>query len=87
MDECQQAFEELKEYLATPPLLSPSKPGEELYLYLVISPTAVSSALLQEENGQQLPVYYTNRALRRDEERYPPMEKLAFALVIAARKL
>ncbi len=32
-NECQQAFEELKEYLATPPLLSPFKPGEELYLY------------------------------------------------------
>ena len=87
MDECQQAFEELKEYLATPPLLSLSKPSEELYLYLVVSPTTVSSALLQEENGQQLPVYYTNRALRRAEERYPPMEKLAFALVITARKL
>uniref|UniRef100_A0A2N9J642 Uncharacterized protein n=1 Tax=Fagus sylvatica TaxID=28930 RepID=A0A2N9J642_FAGSY len=32
--ECQQAFEELKMYLMTPPLLSPSKQGEELYLYL-----------------------------------------------------
>jgi hypothetical protein len=49
MDECQQAFEELKKYLATPPLLSPSKLGEKLYLYLAVSPTAVSSALLREE--------------------------------------
>ena len=32
-------------------------------------------------------MYYTNRALRGVEERYPPMEKLAFALVTAARKL
>ena len=32
-------------------------------------------------------VYYTSRALRGAEERYPPMEKLAFALVMAARKL
>jgi hypothetical protein len=86
-DECQQAFEELKKYLATPLLLSPSKPGEELYLYLAVSPTAVSSTFLQEEEGQQLPVYYTSRALRGAEERYPPMEKLAFALVTAARKL
>jgi hypothetical protein len=59
-DEFQQVFEELKVYLATPPLLSPSKQGEELYLYLAISPTVVSSALLREENGQQLPVYYTS---------------------------
>ena len=28
MDECQQAFEELKAYLSAPPLLSPSQPGE-----------------------------------------------------------
>ena len=28
MDECQQAFEELKRYLTEPPLLSPSKQGE-----------------------------------------------------------
>uniref|UniRef100_A0A2N9EZK9 Reverse transcriptase domain-containing protein n=1 Tax=Fagus sylvatica TaxID=28930 RepID=A0A2N9EZK9_FAGSY len=86
-DECQRAFEELKRYLTEPPLLSPSKQGEELYLYLAVSPTAVSSALIQEEEKRQLPVYYTSRALRGAEERYPPMEKLAFALVTAARKL
>uniref|UniRef100_A0A2N9E4H4 Uncharacterized protein n=1 Tax=Fagus sylvatica TaxID=28930 RepID=A0A2N9E4H4_FAGSY len=86
-DECQQAFEELKKYLTEPPLLSPSKQGEELYLYLAVSPTAVSSALIREEERRQLPVYYTSRALRGAEERYPPMEKLAFALVTAARKL
>ena len=33
MDECQQAFEDLKTYLTSPSLLSPFKPGEELYLY------------------------------------------------------
>uniref|UniRef100_A0A2N9GFI7 Uncharacterized protein n=1 Tax=Fagus sylvatica TaxID=28930 RepID=A0A2N9GFI7_FAGSY len=79
-DECQQAFEELKRYLTEPPLLSPSKQGEELYLYLAVSPTAVSSALIREEERRQLPVYYTSRALRGAEERYPPMEKLAFTL-------
>ena len=40
--ECQRAFEELKAYLSALPLLSPSQPGEELFLYLAISPTAVS---------------------------------------------
>ena len=86
-DEYQQAFKELKKYLMTPPLLSPSKQGEELYLYIAVSPTAISSALLREEDGQQLPVYYTSRALRGAEEKYPPMGKLAFILVRASRKL
>ena len=36
-NECQQAFENLKVYLSSPPLLSPSRPGEELFLYLAIS--------------------------------------------------
>ena len=49
-NECQKAFEELKVYLASPPLLSPSKPGEELSLYLVVSPTTVNSALIREED-------------------------------------
>ena len=35
----------------------------------------------------QKPVYNASRALRGVEERYPPMEKLAFALVTVARKL
>ena len=85
--ECQQAFKELKAYLSSSPLLSPSQPGEELFLYLVVSLAVVSAALVKEEESMQKPVYYANRALRGAEERYSPMEKLAFALVTAARKL
>ena len=58
-DECQQAFEELKAYLSAPPLLSPSQPGEELFLYLAVSPVTVSTTLIREE-----PVYYASQALR-----------------------
>ena len=36
-DECQKAFEDLKKHLSSPPLLSPSKPGEKLYLYIAVS--------------------------------------------------
>ena len=47
---CQQAFEHLKAYLSSPPLLSPSKPREELFLYLVISLAAVNATLVREED-------------------------------------
>ena len=77
----------MKKYLSSPSLLSPSRPGEELYLYIVVSQAAVSAALVREEGGSQWPVYFTSRAFRGAEERYPRMEKLAFALVTAARKL
>ena len=85
--EYQQAFKDLKAYLSYPPLLSPSKPGEELFLYLVVSLVAVSTALVREEERIQKPIYYTSWALQGAEERYPPIEKLAFALVTLACKL
>ena len=47
--ECQQAFEDLKAYLSSPLLLSPSKPGEELFLYLAVSLVAISATLVREE--------------------------------------
>ena len=76
-DECQKAFQDLKTYLITTPLLSLFIPGEELYLYLAISSYAVSSALIREEGKIQKPVYYTSQALRGMEGQYPMMKKLA----------
>ena len=58
--ECQQVFEDLKTYLSSLPLLSLSKPGEALFLYLAVSSTTVSAALVREENGVQKPVYFTS---------------------------
>ena len=58
--EYQQVFEDLKAYLSSPPLLSPSKPGDELFLYLVVSPAVVSAALVKEEERLQKPMYYTS---------------------------
>ena len=86
-DECQKAFEDLKKYLSSPPLLSPSRPGEELYLYIAVLQAAINAALVREEEESQRPLYFISRAFQGAEERYPRMEKLAFALVTAARKL
>ena len=77
----------MKKYLSSPPLLSPSMPREELYLYIAVSQAAVWAALVRDEGGSQRPVYFISRAFRGAEERYPRMEKLAFALVTIARKL
>ena len=86
-DECQKALLDLKTYLTTTPLLSPSVLGEELYLYLVVSSHALSSTLIIEEVRVQKPIYYTSRAIRGAKGQYLMMEKLAFALVTASRKL
>ena len=61
-EECEIAFQELKHYLSNPPLLSPSKEGEDLFLYLAVSITTVSAVLIREENRVQLLVYYVSQA-------------------------
>ena len=86
-DECEATFQELKCYLSSPPLLSPSKEGENLYLYLAMSASAVSAALIREKGKKQLPVYYVSQAFQGAESRYPRIEKIAFALIVASRKL
>jgi hypothetical protein len=45
-EECEEAFDQLKKYLVTPPLLSQIVLGEALYLYLSVSSTAVSATLV-----------------------------------------
>ena len=54
--ECQQAFEDLKTYLSSPPLLSPSQLEEELFLYLAVSLAVVRVTLVREEDRVQKPV-------------------------------
>ena len=64
-----------------PPLLSPSVMGDKLYLYLAVSNTAVSSALIREEGNIQKPIYYTSQAFQGEEASFPRMAKIAFALL------
>ena len=47
----------------------------------------MSSALVREEDGIQWPIYYTNKSLLDAETKYLEIEKLALALMAAARKL
>ncbi|XP_050386257.1 uncharacterized protein LOC126802648 [Argentina anserina] len=85
--DCQEAFQGLKDYLAAVPLLSTPQPGEPLYLYLAVSTTAVSSALVRRDGTKELPVFYAGRAMNGPETRYPTLEQLALALIVAARRL
>ncbi|CAL2277651.1 unnamed protein product [Prunus armeniaca] len=61
--------------------------GEVLFLYLSVSSTAVSSVLIRKPEKAELPIFYVNKALQSAESRYPPLEQLALALVVSARRL
>ncbi|XP_056864046.1 uncharacterized protein LOC130511189 [Raphanus sativus] len=86
-DECEDAFKQLKHYLATPLFLPKPVEGEPLFLYIAVSTTAVSGVLIREECGDQKPIFYVSKILLDAETRYPLMEKLAYAVVTSARKL
>ena len=73
--------------MSNPPLLSLSKEGENLYLYLAVLATAVSATLIQEKNKTQLSIYYVSQAFQGAEAKYPRIEKIAFTLIVASRKL
>ena len=85
-EECEKAFQQLKHYLATPPVLAKPIEGETLFLYIAISVTAVSGVLIREERGEQKPIFYVSKTLLDAETRYPIMEKLALGVAMSARK-
>ena len=43
--------------------------------------------MIREEAKKQLPIYYVSQAFQGVESNYPRIEKIAFALIIALRKL
>ncbi|KAI5330104.1 hypothetical protein L3X38_029501 [Prunus dulcis] len=58
--ECDNAFQDLKNYMSKAPLLSKPLPGEILYLYLSVSSTAVSSVLIRKPEKAELPIFYVS---------------------------
>ena len=68
-----------------------SSPSEELLLDISTSGAAVSAALIEERviKGAltQVPIYFVFEALNGSKLLYSEMEKMAYAVVMAARKL
>ena len=62
-------------------------PLKELTVYLGVSQHTVSTTLVQEEYWVQYPVHYVSHRLLDTKMRYNPIEKLAYSLVVASRKL
>ena len=67
-------------------VLTAPGPGEDLFMYLLVSEHAMNAVLLRDQGVQQL-VYYISKTLVNAETRYLPLEKLVLALVHATRKL
>ena len=85
--ECARAFQQLKDYLARPPIMSSLEPDEVLFAYIAVAPYAVSLVLIRVDNDIQRPVYYVSKSLHKAEVRYLPLEKAILAIVLGTRKL
>ena len=85
--ECAQAFQQLKDYLSHPPIMSSLEADEVLFAYIAVAPHAVSLVLIQVDNGKQRLVYYVSKSLHEAEIRYLPLEKAILAMVHGIQKL
>jgi hypothetical protein len=87
----KQACEELKDYLSNMTKLCPTEPRSPLLLYVSASNSAASVVLVQEneEEGKlkQILVYFASEALSGSKIFYSELEKIAYAVIMAARKL
>lgn len=86
-EECEKAFTELKKTLEELPTLHLPNSTDPLFLYVSCSETTISAILVTEEGKNQNPVFYLSKNLQGAESRYPPLEKLALAIIVSARRL
>ena len=81
------AFQQLKEYLPQPPIMSSLEVDEVLFAYLAITSYAISFVQIRVDSVIQRPVYDVSKSLYEAEVRYLPLEKAILAVVHAKRKL
>ena len=70
---------------------SKPSPSATLLLYLAASPSTVSAVLAEEKEHEnkikQFPVYFVSEALSGAKLNYSELEKIAYTVVMASRKL
>ena len=97
-NECQKAFDFLKESLTVVPMLSFPDPRKEYTLYTDASNSAIGACLVQaiDETDEKIllpgiknekPIYYLSHKLSDTQTRWSTVEKEAYAIHFALQKL
>ena len=86
-EECATAFQQLKDYLARPLIISSPELDEVFFSYIAVAPYAISLVLIRVDGGVQRLVYYVSKLLHEVEVRYLPLEKAILTIVLGTRKL
>uniref|UniRef100_A0A2N9H224 RNase H type-1 domain-containing protein n=1 Tax=Fagus sylvatica TaxID=28930 RepID=A0A2N9H224_FAGSY len=76
-EDCQKAFDKIKEYLLNPPILVPPTPGRPLILYLTVQEASMGCMLgQQDETGKkEQAIYYLSKKFTEPETRYLLVEE------------
>jgi len=83
----QEAFEKIKEYLSTPPVLRALRRGVPFKLYIAAEEKIIKVVLTQEDKGKEYVIAYLGHRLLDPETRYAHIEKLCLSLYYACSKM
>ncbi|CAM8892537.1 unnamed protein product [Rhodiola kirilowii] len=87
-DKCRRAFDSIKKYLSTAPVLGAPTPGKPLILYVAAQENSLGAMCAQEtDERKERPLYYLSQTLVGAELNYSSIEKICLALVFAVQKL
>jgi len=91
--ECQRvclgagAFDNLKLYLSSPPVLVPPQLDRPFIVYLSADEVSIGSVMIQEFQGKEKVIFYLSRCLLDAETRYSEMERLSLCLYFTCTML
>ena len=83
----QEAFEKIKQYLSSPPVLKAPRRGVPFRLYVAAEDKVIGAVLTLETEGKEYIVTYISRRFIFAETRYTFIEKLCLSLYYACTKL
>ena len=83
----QKIFEEIKEYMKSPPMPISPQQDKPSKLYVSVDSQTIGSALMQEFERKERVIFYLSRRLLDPEARYSPTEKLCLCLYFSCTKL
>ena len=81
-EDCQRAFDKIKDYLQSPPILVPPTPGRPLILYLTVKDGSMGCVLGHHDSTgrKKRVVYYLSKKFTNYESKYSLLEKTCCAL-------